>query len=175
MAHADGKEIVSVLRGLGSDAAGNGTAGARAIFDDELLAQCFGQSVGKNARGNIGSTAGTKPDQNVNRLRRPILRARRWRRHCDGQGRRHSRRNKGAFHDRPPYVRRASPTGRACYCCLGNAFAHRVVNGRDGLTSHPRWDCAKHRPFRSRFRRYPRPSSRPAPACAHGRRRMACP
>src|SRR4249919_2585563 len=37
MAHADGKEVVSVLRCLGSNAAGNRAAGAWSIFDDELL------------------------------------------------------------------------------------------------------------------------------------------
>ena len=39
-----------------------------AIFDDELLAQDFGQAVGKNARGDICSAARSEPDQNMDRL-----------------------------------------------------------------------------------------------------------
>src|SRR5207342_3088464 len=109
MAHADRKEVVSVLRRLGGDAAGNRATGTGAIFNDELLAQRLAQTIGENARGDVGATAGPESDQNVNRLRRPILCACRLRNHRDGQGRRYC--NIGAFHDRPPYVRRTSPTG----------------------------------------------------------------
>ncbi len=68
MAHADGGDGVTVIRRLGGHAAGNRTAGTGAIFDDELLAQGFGQPVGKNARGDICSAARSEPDQNMDRL-----------------------------------------------------------------------------------------------------------
>jgi hypothetical protein len=68
MAHADGGDGVTVIRRLGGHAAGNRTAGTGAIFDDELLAQGFGQPVGKNARGDICSATRSEPDQNMDRL-----------------------------------------------------------------------------------------------------------
>src|SRR5262245_4099574 len=111
MAHADGEEIVSVLRCLGGDATGDRAASTGAIFDDELLTKGLGQTVGQNARCDIRSAAGAKPDQDVNWLRRPILCVCRRRGSRQNQTNGDGRRKIGAFHDRPPSVRRASPTG----------------------------------------------------------------
>ena len=124
---------------------------AAVIIPEMVMTQ--GQLIGsiKDARGNIGATAGTKADNNVDRLVIGPFGRR-------GRGEhRKGRRKDRAFHNVLPFYLSHAPPPR------GALVIFRL-----------RFHCAARPRPRPRSRRCRRPSSRPDRACARDRRRTVC-
>ena len=76
LARGHDAERVAVGRGVRDQLIAEDAAGARLVLDDDRLAEPLLHGVGEDAADDVGAAAGAERDDDMDRLRRPVLRRR---------------------------------------------------------------------------------------------------